>query len=357
MKVIILYIFKALGLFALSRFFIANKTLILAYHGFEIWDETSHLPNMFIKKSTFKQRLAYLKKHCHIIGIDELEYHGPEDNKVVITIDDGWYSTLAIAAPELKQLNMPFTVYLTTEDVLDNNPVYNLTIQYILYKHLGCRLTFQSQYQPSVNLDVIITINNIEEIIAQLTRAKSYKNDIELLTKIAEALDFNLSEIIDNRMLSIMSPAQVRQIESLGADIQLHTHTHYTPLDSFAKFAEEIRINRYHIKKITHKVPQHHCYPSGSYNYKCINYLKHLDIKTATTCEAGFCDHTTNPRALPRFLDSENVPQIVFEAEVCGILELLRKVRKCWHHSIELIHHHISQHVHWYSSSKDKARH
>jgi len=30
---------------------------------------------------------------------------------------------------------------------------------------------------------------------------------------------------------------------------------------------------------------------------------------------------------LPRFLDGENIPQIVFEAEVSGVLELLRQIK------------------------------
>ena len=64
------------------------------------------------------------------------------------------------------------------------------------------------------------------------------------------------------------------------------------------------------------------------YNKDSFDHLARLEVKTATTCYPGFCHENSNPMELPRFLDSENIPQIIFEAEVSGVLELLRKLRK-----------------------------
>jgi hypothetical protein len=52
-----------------------------------------------------------------------------------------------------------------------------------------------------------------------------------------------------------------------------------------------------------------------------------MGILSATTCESGFVTKKTNPYYLPRFLDGENIPKIIFEAEVCGVLDLLRKIK------------------------------
>jgi hypothetical protein len=62
MKLAVLYVLRALGIFYLCRKFYANKTLVLAYHGFEIADECQFRNQLFIKADTLKRRLDYLKK-------------------------------------------------------------------------------------------------------------------------------------------------------------------------------------------------------------------------------------------------------------------------------------------------------
>ena len=47
-------------------------------------------------------------------------------------------------------------------------------------------------------------------------------------------------------------------------------------------------------------------------------------IVSATTCQVGFNDQTTDPLALYRFLDQDDLHDIEFEAELAGFSELLR---------------------------------
>jgi len=330
MKMIVLYVLRALGFFYLSRRWVANKTLILAYHGFEVLDETEFRNQLFIKSSTLKSRFDYLKKHCQVIPLSEFCIHGDQKdgrkNKVVITIDDGWTSTLGVAAPIFKDYQLPYTVYLTTENVLDNQPIFHVALDYILGHSLGKRLNYTND--QSFELDIVVSSDNIASICQLIKPIKRESNDTPLLLDIANALQFDFDTIIKNKALTLMSVEQVKEIKAMGADIQLHTHTHDTPLDSYALFAEEINVNRDHIVDIVGGNPEHHCYPSGVYNESSFGYLQQLGVKTATTCYPGFCDEHSNPMELPRFLDAENIPQIIFEAEVSGVLELLRKLRK-----------------------------
>lgn len=333
MKIIVLYLMKGLGFFYLGRRLIADKTLILAYHGFEVLDETRFRDQLFIKGDKFRQRLDYLKKHCNVIPLSELDNSGPgqvqgkkgKKNKVAITIDDGWRSTLDIAAPLLKQYDMPYTIYLTTENVLDNQPIFHIALDYILTRCVGKKLSYSDG--KGFELDVTIATENIARIIEAFKPVKSQSNDTALLTDIAKVLQFDCEPLITSKALTLMSVAEVKNIRAQGADIQLHTHTHNTPLDSYDEFAQEIEVNREHIIDIVGETPEHHCYPSGVYNKKSFDFLQRLGVKTATTCYPGFCDDSTNRLELPRFLDAQNIPQIVFEAEVCGVSELLRKFR------------------------------
>jgi hypothetical protein len=56
-------------------------------------------------------------------------------------------------------------------------------------------------------------------------------------------------------------------------------------------------------------------------------WLESEGVRTATTCERGL-NYADTPRlALRRLLDGEDLTAIEVEAEVCGVLELLRRAR------------------------------
>ena len=45
---------------------------------------------------------------------------------------------------------------------------------------------------------------------------------------------------------------------------------------------------------------------------------------TATTCERGLNFRSTHPYLMNRYLDSDAIPAIKFEAELAGLLDMLR---------------------------------
>ncbi len=323
MKIIILNILKYIGGFRLCRKLIRNKVLILAYHGFEVHDETSFRPMLFTKTSTFEARLAYLGKYCSVIPLQDVGKKNNPENSVVITIDDGWYSTLSLASPLLKSYNNPYTVYLTTENVIDNEPIFHIVLDYLLLKSIGKTLvlTIDGQQRLSRKVD-----QGNEGLIQEINQLKTKKNDTDLLKKVAAGLELEIDSLIKSKAFTLLSENEVREIYAEGADIQLHTHTHNTPLDNDQAFIEGIEVNKQWINNMLGITPEHHCYPSGVYNDNSIELLKSLDIKTATTCYKGLCDDKNNLLELPRFLDSEYIPQIVFEAEVSGVLHFFRKL-------------------------------
>jgi peptidoglycan/xylan/chitin deacetylase (PgdA/CDA1 family) len=329
MKEKILFAVKSLGGFWLTRKLIRNKTLILAYHGFELVDETSFRPKLFIKSSTFKQRLRYIQEHCNVIKLEDIGNRNKPRNSVVITIDDGWASTLTLASPLLNSFNFPYTVYLTTENVLNNSPIYHILLDYILMKSIGKEICLRLSNDEEVN--TIINLENVTELKDKIELAREESSDTELLSKIAKNLELNIDKLIGTKALSLLSVDEVKELADLGADIQLHTHSHHTHLNDDAAFNAEIIENQRHIENIVGIKPLHHCYPSGSYNHKSIKLLKPLGILTATTCIPGLCDVMTNRLELPRFLDGENISQITFEAEVSGFLHFLRSFKSLFH--------------------------
>ncbi len=75
----------------------------------------------------------------------------------------------------------------------------------------------------------------------------------------------------------------------------------------------------------------HFCYPSGVYDKTTWPWLDRLGIKSATTVEQGLNFPKAPQLGLKRLLDGQEVQQIEFEAELCGFIEVTRRLRRPIH--------------------------
>ncbi len=134
----ILYLAKYLGLFYLAKLFYRNRIRILCYHGFSIRNEELFVPGLFIKPDIFDQRMKYLKdKNFNVISLEEaylaVKEDRIEDNSVVITIDDGFYSTYSNALPVFKKYDLPSTLYVTSYYFDKDSPIFTLAVNYMFF--------------------------------------------------------------------------------------------------------------------------------------------------------------------------------------------------------------------------------
>jgi len=335
MKIFVLHLLRRFGFFALFRRLYRHKTLILAYHAVEIHDETEFRRQLFISQQTLAKRLDYLAKYCQVVSLERIN-NSSGRNRVVITLDDGWYSNLTLAAPLLAQYQFPYTVYLTDEDTPEGLPMFHVGLSYILTKNVGQRFVYN--HPSGLSIDEVISREGVDPLIERIEPLKSGPDDMALLHQVAATLNFDFQPSIDNKAFTLISQEQAKQLHQQGANLQLHTHSHDTPLQNYSDFAARIEQNRQYINQITQPQdlqkpkqqnqpsPQHYCYPAGTFEAKTMEYLKQMGIASARTALPGFCDENTDPLALPSFLDSENIPQIVFEAEVCGLMSFLRSL-------------------------------
>jgi hypothetical protein len=119
---------------------------ILCYHGFSLAGRKREFrPGLFIRKATFEGRLRHLEAHGYpILTLEQasrlLVKGGLPPNAVVITIDDGFYGVLKLAAPMLKRHEFPATLYVTSYYSLKGTPVFRLAVQYIFWKTTAATL-------------------------------------------------------------------------------------------------------------------------------------------------------------------------------------------------------------------------
>ena len=336
LQLAILRIAKLTGLFAVARRLTAHDLRILCYHGAAVRDEHRFRPSLFMSKDTFAARMAYLARHRYpVISLDQavkgLAVGDWPCSATVITIDDGWFGTYKVMGPVLHDHTYPATLYVATYYLEKQLQVFNVAVDYVMWR--GRQRTLDlSLVLPTLEgihrLSVIEERRKAKDTLTEIADKLDSANDRqELLRKLCVVLDVNAVELEKDRVCSFMTIEEARDLEVRGIDMQLHTHRHRFPAESYDLAKVEIDRNRQSLAGLGGKPRHHFCYPSGEYEAKQLGWLGDLGISSATTVRPGFNRPGSSPYELRRFLDSEQISLIEFEAEMSGFLELVRRLR------------------------------
>jgi len=326
-----------LGLFRLSRHLARRKLIILCYHGFRMSDEGEFRPKLFMSRETFARRLALIRlRGIAVLPLDDALqrlYAGTlPDSAIAITIDDGFHSVGSVATEILKQRGFPATLYLTTYYVLKGTPIFRLVIQYMFWKTREDKLhcsDFTWLADSSLDLrDAARRDKVMWALIDYGERSCTEPERVSIARKLGENLRVDYQSIADRRILSLMTPAEVRQFAKAGFDVQLHSHRHQFPLEDENIARQEVADNREAISSMLGYTARHFCYPSGVWAAHQWPWLELMGVNSAATCESGLNSAKTPRLALRRFLDAESVSDIEFLAEMDGFAEFVREARR-----------------------------
>ena len=337
-KLTVFHAARFAGLFALCRYLYRHKVRILCYHGFTLKDEHRFVPGLFIETAVFQQRMQYLKdKGYQVLKLEDayaqIENQAITADTVVLTIDDGFYSSLIIAAPILKRFEFPATLYLTSYYFDETCPIFTLAVDYMFWTTTSQAVNFSKLAIPGLEDDKTTDIASGKgsracELIKNFGQSlPSNEERTRLMESLARLLNFDYGHLEESRLLNLINRDELAVMLQHGIDIQLHSHRHRFPLDS-DKAGREITDNRAAVEPYLKQAMSHFCYPSGEWDKLHWPVLENHNVRTATTCESGLVDADTPRFAMNRILDSARISQIEFEAEVSGFNELIRQVRR-----------------------------
>ncbi len=339
----VLRLSKSLGAFNLARL-LGNQGLnILCYHGFELEDEAAFRPKLFIRRDSFRSRMETLaRQRVPVLTLDEalrrLQDQTLPRGATVITIDDGFYSVLPVAAPILADHGFPATLYVSSYYVSKGTPIFRLDIQYMFWRawhrmprsippEKGAAWTGRAG-------DRVLDLASDSErerlmwrIIQQGERDGTEEKRENTARQVGEWLGVDHDRIKSSRILSLLRPTELNGLAGMGIDVQLHTHRHRFPQDSPEDAKAEIAENKRVLEGILGRTLVHFCYPDGSWGSHQWPWLSAAGVKSATTCHPGRNYQDTPVLALRRYLDCEQVAPIEFEAELSGYAEFLRIIR------------------------------
>ena len=142
----------------------------------------------------FKWQLEYLKKYYtvmhlrDVVGKIQRQEHLP-DNVAIITFDDGFENNYSVAYPLLKELNLPATIFLTTDFIGKNQMLWPDKL-FILF--------FETEVKE-------IDLRNFGLNISDLTSKKAKQKAFNLISNQLKALKLDKKQELISYIESILS--------------------------------------------------------------------------------------------------------------------------------------------------------
>ena len=303
-----------------------QRLLILCYHGVSIADEHEWDPGLYVSPATLARRCEILRRAgCTVLPLDEgitRLYAGDlPPRAVALTFDDGYQDFALKAHPVLWQFGYPATVYVPTQRVIENFPIAHLLVGYALWKR-RC-MAFDGRGIPG--LERVFDLRSpaerravLDALVVRFTSERLGPAGKDAVTReVLSRLALDYQAIVASGLLRLMTADQLRALTSRNVTFELHTHAHRTPHDPEA-FREQVTENRRHLEAITGVPTRHFCYPSGVYRPSYPGVLAAEGVRSATTCDPDMASRESNPLLLPRFVDTNLVGDVEFEAWVTG---------------------------------------
>lgn len=332
---------KTLGILALCRVLTRSSIRILAYHGASLHDEGKYNPLLFISPETFRRRIEWLlAKSFSIISLDEAvaALEGASDKRrlrTVLTFDDGWYSTASQLIPILAENGLRSALYLHTGHVEEDWPVLPVVLGYMVWKQGSTAVEIDSLGTPIDGTYLLQHPAERERFINQscvwLLGAPATRQSVTSgLQRLARAMGLQPDDLaLQSRRFDYVTHDELLEIAGRGCAIELHGHQHHYPAGDPDAFAVDLERCRDAIVGLGLPVPRHYCYPSGSFDAAAQKILFRIGVHSATTCIPGLVRPIHDARKrhyLPRFLDGDSIDMLVFEAEMSGFAELMRRL-------------------------------
>ena len=308
---------KSMGLFKLARAATAPAVRILCYHGLWLGEGTFSGDQLFMSPATFSRRMDTIKRLGYpVISLDDAIQgirgrRALPANAVVITFDDGWYSSHWGMGPKLKELGFPATLYCDTQQMSRSGPVPHVMAEYLAK---ACNIDATAApvapaFKAATNLD------------------RSHEDRLASVHEFATAAGIDIAPYLQRRVFDYMTPDELRDLRAGGVDVQLHTHRHELGDFSRAKIATEIDDNRRALSDILNidpKTLRHFCYPSGEWVAAASPIMDELDIESATTSDRGLAWPRAQRHSLARLSDGGEISDLKFEADLCGFTDLAK---------------------------------
>ena len=267
--------------------YIVRKPVILCFHRVKapsnsLLDRRVGLisPNNLRKAIRFMRIMGYeFIPLENLVGMIEV---GDFRKVAAITFDDGFKDLYQNAYPILKEINAPFTLFLTTS-LVDSKYLLWLHKLYISLDKLPLR---ESESILKNYSDCASNIEDMSAFIGKIIHSKDKRSIIELVASVSRAA--KIDEEDEKRLAEdlYLSSIEIKEMKTDGLTIETHGHEHW-PLTNLneKETGEEIKSSITFIKNKLDSSPEYFALPSGTSNRFMKDSATKLGLKAIVTIE------------------------------------------------------------------------
>jgi peptidoglycan/xylan/chitin deacetylase (PgdA/CDA1 family) len=289
------------------RFINRKKIVIVMYHG--VLKENMPVPCWWqLPWGQFKWQLEYLKKNYTVMHLQEVmqkvrQREALPDNAAVITFDDGFKNNYSAAYPLLKELNLPATIFLTTDFIGTNRLLWPDEL-FMLFLETKVNKIDLSTFGLRV-FDLTTKTNKQEALhtIGEHLKRLKLNEKKEMTSYIKGSLSAQTAPTSYSDNFKLLSWDEVDLMDKSGLiHWGAHTCTHeiLSNLDD-RTLNEEIKNSCAQINKYNQKLL--FAYPNGrkqDFDIRAKIILKQLDALCSLTTLSGLNPYSQDPYELKR---------------------------------------------------------
>jgi len=296
---------------AIDRLFYSGSTQILMYHGFSQGSDVSSKVSKHVTVADFEEQLEFLVSEFNPISLTLFfdACNGKVSlppRSVVLTFDDGYASNYELAFPLLKRYQVPATVYLTTEFVLEKRLLWTdkveLSIQQGQLPDAGRKLA------ELTGISELASESNWEELVKHVKgwiKCHSECDKQVLVEKIMLAMKIEEAVLDTPATAQPLTEDSIREMLGSGL-IEFGAHTRTHPILSRCNDEQvvyEILTSVREVETLIGQPCRHFAYPNGrenEFDQRSVDTLKKAGIETAMTTIEGENDRNSDLYRLKR---------------------------------------------------------
>tara|TARA_B100001248_G_scaffold261833_1_gene254533 strand:- start:2053 stop:3093 length:1041 start_codon:yes stop_codon:yes gene_type:complete len=286
---------------------------VLCYHGVEKKIKNKRIQKLHMPLRLFEKQIKYLKKEFQVISLDYLyeclkNNYKLSPNDVVITFDDGYKNNYNIVLPILSTMDIPFSVFVSTNHI-GNDVIFPTTIiRMILYGTNLEQIELPSQ-SKKYKIGNFYEKDIFHKNIINLIKGSNIKKSNQIINDIRNLVTNDQWDELVNCYASElpMDWDDISNLNDHGVIIGAHSHNHALLNDyqSASYVNDQITKSLEMIKKKIGKC-DYMCYPNGG--FKDISKVAYSIVKDlfqlGFTLEHGEILKKLDKHLLPRIFAS-----------------------------------------------------